>query len=467
MVLVTCTSILQGQSFQSFIDRVNALGTVVEKVAAVDSFMAANPELPYILDSTATFIYRGAAASLSVTGDFNQWNLNELTMLSETNLWYWSRDFERDARLDYEFVLNGMHIQDPNNPHIQEYSLTEYYSVLAMPDYIWPWEVEVYDDVPAGSIEKISVSSSQTNKRYDVSVYLPSGYDPGRGTGYPTVYFNDGNLYELFPQLLDNLIDSMLIPEILAVYVTPTDRDVEYYGADRTKYRLFFVNELIPFVDSVYHTIPDASSRTVIGLSASGNIGALIGFHHPDVVGNVGLQSAAFIYNNSETYTLILSSPKKEIKWAAIWGSYDLPFITADMRNFRDALLDKGYEFYWSELHEGHSFGLFKSTADDILINLLSPATTFYYDDEPVQTTFTIYPNPAAGDITITLSSSKIESIVLDLLDLHGRLIAGIHYDLPMGKNDLLVKTDDLAPGIYLIRFKFGGAIYLRKFVKI
>ena len=65
------------------------------------------------------------------------------------------------------------------------------------------------------------------------------------------------------------------------------------------------------------------------------------------------------------------------------------------------------------------------------------------------------------------MSSSKIESIVLDLLDLHGRLIAGIHYDLPMGKNDLLVKTDDLPPGIYLIRFKFGGAIYLRKFVKI
>ena len=365
------------QSFQVFVDHVNSLPNPADKVAAVDSFMIANQQLPYIYSNTATFLYRGDASSVGVTSNFNSWDEEPLTLLSGTSLWYFSKSFELNARLDYLFVLNDSEeVTDPNNPHTQQHGLSTIYSVLAMPEYVWPWEINEYPDIPKGTLEDITISSNYTNETYDIQVYLPPAYQASGGGGYPTAYFNDGNAYlELMHAInvFDNLIDSNLITEAIGVFVTPVDRVEEYIGTERVNHRLFFVNELVPFIDSAYNTMANPENRAIIGVSAGGNIATLIGYNHPDIFSKIGLHSGYLGYNEGEAYDLVVNGEKKDIYWSLVWGSYE-SFITTGMRDFKGQLINIGYDsLKWLELPEGHSFGLFKATMDELLIPFFPP----------------------------------------------------------------------------------------------
>ena len=85
---------------------------------------------------------------------------------------------------------------------------------------------------------------------------------------YPAVYFQDGAEYISLGSavnVLDNLIDSAKIDKIVGVFVTPNNRNNEYAGTIRNQYRLFFVNELVPLIDSLYSTYNDPAKRLVLG----------------------------------------------------------------------------------------------------------------------------------------------------------------------------------------------------------
>ena len=467
--LLSISIFLPAQNFQSFVDYVNSLPDTATKMAAVDSFMNANPQLPHIYSNIATFVYRGTANSVSVSGDFNQWNApaDPLAKIPDTDLWYRSKSFELDARLDYRFVLNGSEeIQDPNNPFSYDYTASQYGSILAMPDYVWPWEVNEYPDVPQGTFEEFYITSTYTDSTYKVQVYLPYGYQVSGGDGYPTAYFNDGLFYSAGTHILDNLIDSGLIQKMIAVFVFPYDRDIEYWGYDRENHRLFFVNELVPYIDSAYNTSPYPEDRAVIGLSASGNIAALIGYYHDDVFGNAGLQSAAFIYNNWETYNLIVSGEKKEIRWAAIWGSYDLPWLFPNMRQFRDELIDKGYSFYWRELHEGHSFGMFKATVDDLLIHFFPDITGINEQYDAIRIECSVSPNPFSGNTILRFELKTAAEVTIKIHNLAGQEVATVFKGYqPAGTHQIEWSAENVPPGVYFYTLRTGEFVGTGKLV--
>jgi enterochelin esterase-like enzyme len=468
LILMVMFPIAYCQSFQSFVDHVNALTDSSDKVAAVDSFMTANDTLPYIIGDTATFVYRGNATSVGLPADWNKWGImiDYLNLLPGTDLWYLSLSFELDARLDYDFLINGMdQINDPKNPLTQAYSATDYHSVLAMPEYVWPWETESYPAVPEGTLEPFTISSNITGRTYNITVYLPPDYQANPSNTYPAVYFNDGPTYlYVAPGILDNLIDSNLIPPVIGVFAEHFDREDDYYGPDRNIYRQYFVNELVPYIDSVYRTIPTPENRAVIGLSASGNIGALIGYHHPDVFGKVGLHSAAFIYNNWETYNLFISAPYKEIQWAAVWGSYDVPWLTSNMRDFRDNLIAKGYDFEGTEYHEGHSFGLWAGTVDDLLIPFFGGSVGGIKPAGRQGIPFSVFPNPSSGPATVRFELPKTGSVSVEIADREGRRTGILHSAvLPAGEHELAVNPEGLSSGMYFLILESGGQVSVRK----
>lgn len=81
--------------------------------------MAAVPSFPYLENDTlAHFVYRGSANYVNVPGDANEWNVNgsPMTRLSTTDLYYFTKSFESDARLEYKFYINGLWMVDPRNP---------------------------------------------------------------------------------------------------------------------------------------------------------------------------------------------------------------------------------------------------------------------------------------------------------------------------------------------------------------
>lgn len=358
------------ENFSELIETVN-LADSVDQFELVDEFFETVSSFPIIeTDTDVYFIYTGEASSVAVAGDFNQWNPSghSLQKLRDTDVWFRKALFESNARLDYKLVINGTNwILDPKNPNsiLGGFGAN---SELAMPAYEQPWEVNEQDGIEKGTIEQTTLTSDFTGKTYTLQVYLPPGYTDSKS--YPVAYFQDGSDYLNIASsnvVLDNLIDKGDIEPLIGVFVVPTNRNIEYAFDDRFKYTDFFIQELVPYIDAEYKTITSPQSRAVIGDSYGGNISAIIAFTNPDVFGNCGIHSGAFQPNNFHTNDLVMDGTKKEIRIASIWGTYEGASLPANMRRIKDYLEENNYDITWKELPEGHSWGLWRATLDDML----------------------------------------------------------------------------------------------------
>ncbi|HLX12574.1 MAG TPA: alpha/beta hydrolase-fold protein [Bacteroidota bacterium] len=476
LMLSTLGNTVHAQNqFQSFLSKVDSLATNEAKMAAVDSFMtyAATKGFPFIEGDTATFLYRGSSSSVYLSGDMDGWPLPGEAMrnLAGTDLFYYTHLYEPTARLDYKFQLNGATwILDPLNLH-QVAGGFGPNSELAMPQFVQPWEIAYKPSILHGATAPLRLFSTNMNANYNITVYLPPGYDTNKT--YPVAYFQDGGDYINLGSainILDNLLDSNLIHPVIGVFVTPNNRNVEYAGSARDQYVAFFAEELVPYIDSHYQTIAQAASRAVIGDSYGGNISALISYYHPELFGKCGLHSGAFQPYNYEAYNLFLNSPPLNVQFAAVWGTYEpLPQV---MHPFRDSLHDKGYRFEWLELPEGHSWGLWRHTTAFILENFF-PASVdgvapiargtprgFRLDQN--------YPNPFNPTTTIRYEIPKSAHVVLTIENVLGQEVTRLvdQVEEP-GEKTVQFKATNFPSGVYLCRIFAGAFTDARKMVLV
>ncbi len=472
--VVTSTQILSQSQFQQFINHVSSLSSNSEKMAAVDSFMnvAAQTGFPFIEESSAHFIYRGGASTVHVAGDLNGWNGNsdQMNKLAGTNFFYLSQIFENNARLDYKYILNGSNwILDPLNPHTAPGGFGSN-SELAMPGYVQPWEIQYQSAVQHGSVEILSVVSSLLNRTYQTRVYLPPGYDSLAARRYPAVYFQDGTDYISYGSsqtILDNLIDSNKIEPLIAVFVKPTDRNDEYAFNNRNNYAEFFANSLVPFIDTKYKTDAQPQRRMIIGDSFGGNISALISYNFPEVFANCGLHSAAFWPNNYEVYDLIINGAQKDISYFSVWGTYEGLFN--NMRNFRDIMISKGYDFEWAEFPEGHSWGLWRANTDNILEYFFPAVPTSVAEANETPLNFTLnqnYPNPFNPETRISFELTQQAFTKLVVYDALGAIVKTIvNRELSAGNYEYFFQGEGLSSGIYFYTLTSGNRIKTNKMI--
>ena len=476
ILLIILSPIINSQSqFQQFIDHVNSLSTVQQKAAAVDSFMiyARSVGIPFIEDSTVNFIYLGNYSSVTAVGDFNNWSATawSLTRLSQTNFWYRSQTFEMDARLDYKFVLNGSSwILDPENPNTCSGGFGPN-SELAMPSYVQPWEIQYNPDILHGTVVAKSIYSTNVSVSYQLNIYLPPGYDTSSSLTYPTAYFQDGAEYISLGsavKVIDNLIDSNKIKPLIAVFVTPNNRNEEYAFSKRNQYRLFFVNELVPYIENNYKTITSPDNRLVLGDSFGGNISALISYNHPEVFGLCGLHSAAFWPNNYEALVMITSGPIKDIKWSSIWGTYES--IYPELRSFRDFMIGNGCEIDWLERPEGHSWGLWRASLDRML-EYFFPAnpSSIFADEDQVVKNFNLYqnyPNPFNPSTTISWQISESQFVSLKIYDVLGNEIRTlINEEQQAGFHKVNFDAAALSSGMYFYSLQANNKTLTNKMI--
>ncbi|MCU0413013.1 MAG: alpha/beta hydrolase-fold protein [Ignavibacteriaceae bacterium] len=470
IIFILSSSTFSQSQFQQFISYVNLLGDPVAKQTAVDSFMtfARTQGIPFIEDSTANFIYLGNPNSVSVPGDFNGWSATSwpMTKLSQTNFWYRSENFELDARLDYKFVLNGSNwILDPENPHTCQGGFGPN-SELSMPLYVQPWEINYNPNIAHGTVLTKVIFSTNVGTNYQLNIYLPPGYDSLASTTYPTVYFQDGSEYISLGKavnVIDNLLDSSKIQPVIAVFIKPNNRNEEYAGSLRNQYRLFFVNELVPYIDANYKTKINPHQRLVLGDSFGGNISALISYNHPEVFGLCGLHSAAFWPNGYEAYNLIVNGPVKDIKWSSIWGTYES--LYTNMRDFRDYLLSANYELDWLERPEGHSWGLWRATIDKMLMYFFPDNSSDVIAEDFTPKDFILYqnyPNPFNPRTIISWQSAVGSWQTLKVFDAIGNEVATLIDEYkPAGNyevefNVVQVSRPEISSGVYFYQLKIG-----------
>lgn len=149
----------------------------------------------------------------------------------------------------------------------------------------------------------------------DVYVYLPPGYDTlaARERRYPVVFVLAGytgrgvmllqssGWNEGLDRRLDRMIGEGRVRPLIAVFPDCFTRwgGSQYVDSTATgRYETYLIDELVPWVDATFRTLPGPKHRAIAGKS-SGGYGAMIqGMRHPEVFGSVVCHSgdAAFEY---------------------------------------------------------------------------------------------------------------------------------------------------------------------------
>ena len=169
-----------------------------------------------------------------------------------------------------------------------------------------------------------TVKSKIFNREIKYSVLLPENYDKTIDT-YPVVYllhgFGDDQTAWYKDGLIQYYSDLGALENVPMIFVMPQGFNSYYVNrANGTlPYMDYFVNELVPEIDSLYRTKKDKSQRAVMGYSMGGYGALILPAKNPDVFSISVPLSMSF--RTDEQY---LAEPQDVFnnQWGLIFGGY-------------------------------------------------------------------------------------------------------------------------------------------------
>ena len=207
-------------------------------------------------------------------------------------------------------------------------------------------------DAPSSRIEQIDFYSSALDRQMGFTVYLPPDYDPQQP--YPVLYLfygYGGNRDSWFHGLSIHRVADQLVEEgriAPLIMVSPSYGNSfavnSFPGEGRDpgtvdigSYEDYLIQELIPYVDSLYSTNTDRTGRYIGGASMGGYASLYLGLTYPELFSRIGAHSAAvWDYSPTDLYL-------DQRDW--LYASEELraardPFLLAASEKLRDVKLD-------------------------------------------------------------------------------------------------------------------------------
>jgi enterochelin esterase-like enzyme len=198
----------------------------------------------------------------------------------------------------YRITVDGATFNDPGTYTF--YGSVRLESGIEIPAH--DGEIYALKDVPHGRVQQILFPSPGTETSRRAFVYTPPDYDKEQKMRYPVLYLQHGwgedetawinqgraNL------IMDNLIAGGKIKPFIIVMTYGMTNDVKMGGLrnfDIKPFQTVLVDELIPYIDSNFRTIPDQPHRAMAGLSMGGMETRTITLARPDVFSHYGLLS--------------------------------------------------------------------------------------------------------------------------------------------------------------------------------
>ncbi len=381
-VLVFHSTLCLGQeNYSEFTSTVNQLWT--QPTESAFQTLVDQKKIPFIVNDSVLFLYKGEAKTVSWMGDFNGWGYykeipNQGKQIPNSDLWILKMKFPIDARLDYKIVVDETHwILDPINPNQQWSGVGggSPNSELRMPE--WKEDPILVANPVAKQgdvVNDVLVQSKTLGYQVMYSVYLPPDYNTN--TKYPTLYVTDGYEY-MHPKMgnmttvLNNLIHLNKINPIVVVFVdqrNPINRAENRRMRELAmnyNYLNFFMDELIPEIERNYSVEKDAINRGILGTSMGGLNAAFFSFTRPDIFGLSAIQSPAFSYRN-EIYTTCENAENPPVKIFLSAGAiYDAKEGADKMKGI---LENNMCTYQFMEVNESHSWGQWRNLLDDILV---------------------------------------------------------------------------------------------------
>lgn len=473
LLLLFSFSDLKAQTFEDFLAQIHST-PIDQRQALVDSFLNVVPAFPLVeKDTLAHFLYQGNASTVTVPGDANAWNISgsPMTLIGDTDLWYRTEVYESDARLDYKFVLNGSTwILDPRNPNTILGGFGPN-SELSMPAYTPPPEIQYDPDIPHGTLRDTVFHSANLGNSRTIRVYLPPTYDTSTDS-FAMILFHDGLEYVSLANansIIDYLIHHQRIEPIVAVFVPPVNRNEEYAGSLQNQFTDFIIEEVIPWVDSRFRTIPHPHKRATLGASNGGNISLWLAMNHPEVLGNVAAQSSYIQSSISEGFQ---NGPILDLQLYLDLGTYDIPMLVPLVRNFIPILQSREYTYQYAEYHEGHSWGMWRAHIDDALEMFFPAVPTSVEPSKSVPDEFQLnqnFPNPFNSETRIVFHLEKACDVTMTIYNTLGQKVRTlIEATQPAGDKCVLWDGQDdsgraVSSGLYLYRLKAENHIQSKK----
>lgn len=240
----------------------------------------------------------------------------------------------------------------------------------------------------------------------DILVYLPPGYRRSRSRRYPVLYLQDGqNVFDAATafggiewgadETAQRLVQQKLIDPLIIVAVAntganrineyaPTRGRLEEGKRKRSKgqlrqYGRFLIQELKPFIDSTYRTLPESEYTGLGGSSLGGLATIALGLWYPNVFRRLAVMSPSIWWDNCVLYKMVEAIDDQARPPLKIWldtGTHEPGWERA--RVLRDGLTEKGWRLY-DDLHyfeaEGadHSEGAWAHRFDAVLRFLYPP----------------------------------------------------------------------------------------------
>jgi enterochelin esterase-like enzyme len=239
---------------------------------------------------------------------------------------------------------------------------------------------------PTGNLQCLNMHSDFLSGDRCIWIYTPYKF-AATASRFPVLMLYYGEHYlqnTPIRTVLDSLIAAGLITPIVAVFIG----QVKAHHSQELSYNRPLIQhltrEVIPWVQLAYNTSDDPQQTIIGGECVGGTMAIHTALRHPDLIGNVLCQSAAFHcspYSKSNSQWLVgLFADNKRLPLRIcldvdIHRNAHLPIWNANMvktnRQMRDVLRARGYPICYTEYSGSRDTLNWRDTLSDSLVRLL------------------------------------------------------------------------------------------------
>ena len=327
---------------------------------------------PEVHNDSVTFRLKADyATAVKLSGSWmpNPWGDTIDMTRGENNVWEVKIPLPEPEIYTYNFVADGVSVNDPQNVMVQRDG-SRYLSMLLVDGE----RTENYKAAEQrGTISHPWYDSEILGINRRLTVYTPYGYEKNTKTKYPVLYLLHGaggdeeawSSMGRTAQILDNLIQKGLAKPMIVVMPNgnPNQQAAQTFGlpttefdwrdpASRNLYVQSLVEEIVPFIEKNYRVVAKKSHRAIAGLSMGGGHTIAASGMYPNVFDYICPLSMGA--HKSDELSAQLQGIKKagyKLYWLAC-GNTD--FLFGQANELDEALTENGLEHTYYVSEGGH-----------------------------------------------------------------------------------------------------------------
>ncbi len=242
------------------------------------------------------------------------------------------------------------------------------------------------------NVSQFEIEAPQLDTLKRIWIYLPKTYN-NSDKRYPVIYMHDAqNLFDKKTSYvgewqIDESLDSLKTPEAIIIGIEHGgDKRIEeltpfanekYGGGKADAYLDFIVNNLKPYIDNNYRSLPDYQNTGIFGSSLGGLVSYYAALKYSQTFGMVGVFSPSFWFNEKIYDLTEKTELNPETKFYFLVGTAESEEMVPDLERMIEVLKKAGLknEKFQVNYVEGgeHNESLWKENFPRAYIWLMNP----------------------------------------------------------------------------------------------